>query len=393
MKSNTKIFIDLSEYSSNYHGGVSTFASGITNALIETIPPNEAIFLIFDSPNEADKFAIIEKTNISKIILNRRLRRQIAKLFHRLNYNLFSSYDIFRAIKYLEVPIKLRRLVQNQKLYCPTTYLNFHASGAFSLVSIHDCQEKRFPENFSNKQKLYREFQARYTLERSSAVQVSSKFVSDEFTRFFPRQFSKLRSPAIVQISEGVDLAFFKPKLSNREMRKFEIFLPSSFHVHKNHMELFEALRRLDGQNLIKVNLTGEGEKKNECIEIASTFKTIEVNFLGYIDKQDLLLRYQDADLVVVCSKYESSSLPILESLACNTPVVAADIPPHVELKERCGLSIELYPLGDAEALSLKILSFLRKPNTMNLHQQVEEFDWRKISEKYLLALKVKNLE
>lgn len=393
MKPNTKIFIDLSEYSSNYRGGVSTFARGVTDALMKTSSPDLFIILIFDSPNEAKKFSINETKNISKIILNRKLRKQVTKLFHRLNYNLFFSYYLFRVIKFLEVPIKLRRIVQNQKLYCPTTYLNFNANGVFSLVSIHDCQEKQFPENFSNKQRNYREFQARYTLEGSSGIQVSSKFVADEYMRFFPREFSKLGSPGIVQISEGVDLTFFKPKLSTREIRKFEIFLPSSFHVHKNHMELFRALRRLDGQNVIKVNLTGEGEKKKECMEVASTFKTIEVDFLGYIDELDLLLRYQEADLVVICSKYESSSLPILESLACNTPVLATDIPPHVELKEEYGVSIDLYPLGDTQALSLKILSFLGKPKTDNLRHQVQEFDWRKVSEKYLSALRVKDLE
>jgi len=211
--------------------------------------------------------------------------------------------------------------------------------------------------------------------------------------KFFPNVFSKPDYPVVVHIPEGVDLTFFRPRVFKRENRKFEIFLPSSFHIHKNHIELFRALRKMDGQHQLKVNLTGEGEKKSECIEIAATFKTIEVDFLGYVDEQELLLRYQGANLVVICSKYESSSLPIFESLACNTPVLASDIPPHIELMTGHGLAIDLYPLGNAEALYLKILSYLGKPKTENLRKQVEEFDWRKVSKKYFLALNANNLE
>ena len=393
MNSQDKIFIDLSEYSSHYRGGVSTFARGLTDALLKTSPPDQEIILIFDSQNEANEFPVTELKNVSKFVLRRKLRRQITRFFHRLNYNFFLSYDFFRAIKYLEVPTELRRIVQNQKLYCPTTYLNFYTNGMFSLISVHDCQEKRFPENFSNKQKSYRDFQARFTLERSSGIQVSSRFIADEFMRFFPSVFSKPGYPVIVHIPEGVDLTFFGPRAFKREDRKFEIFLPSSFHIHKNHIDLFRALRKLDGQHQMKVNLTGEGEKKSECIEIAATFKTIEVDFLGYVNEQELLGRYQDADLVVICSKYESSSLPILESLACNTPVLASDIPPHIELAVENGLAIDLYPLGDTEALYLKILSYLGKPKTENLRKHVEEFDWREVSKKYFLALNANNLE
>ncbi len=53
---------------------------------------------------------------------------------------------------------------------------------------------------------------------------------------------------------------------------------------------------------------------------------TGEVIFPGYVVQQELPLWYNAADLFVYPSRYEGFGLPVLEAMACGTPVVTTNV-------------------------------------------------------------------
>ncbi|MBI3341819.1 glycosyltransferase [Candidatus Curtissbacteria bacterium] len=57
-----------------------------------------------------------------------------------------------------------------------------------------------------------------------------------------------------------------------------------------------------------------------------------KVKFLGYVDHADLPGLYGGAQAFVFPSLFEGFGLPIVESLAVGTPVIASDIPAHREI-------------------------------------------------------------
>jgi FkbM family methyltransferase len=59
------------------------------------------------------------------------------------------------------------------------------------------------------------------------------------------------------------------------------------------------------------------------------------VDCLGYVARQDLADLYAGAELVVVPSIIEGFSIPVTEAVRYGTPVVASDVPAHVELVGR----------------------------------------------------------
>ena len=385
MNTQDRIYVDLTEYSSKYQGGVSTFARGIAIGLAK-LAEKEGLRICLILENKTEWNGLIEDYNLdlSIITVNRPVRRRITNVLHRVNYNIINSYYVFALIKKLEFSHRIKYSLRNEVIYCPTTYLNLKVSNAFSIVSIHDCQEKKFPENFSRKQLLYRKYHLRFTLRNASIIQVSSKFISDELKFYFPELLSNSNSPKICEIPEGVDIKFFHPqKYASREKTTDEILVPLSFHPHKNHQELLEALKILDGKRSIRVYLTGEGPMKQKCIEFTNSFMTIDCQFVGYVTREYLLELYQRVNVVVVTSKYESSSLPILESLACNTRVLASDIKPHIEAKYKLALPIELYQLGNARELANKLEHVLDLKNIKGIFRRVLPFSWENIAEHY----------
>jgi glycosyltransferase involved in cell wall biosynthesis len=76
------------------------------------------------------------------------------------------------------------------------------------------------------------------------------------------------------------------------------------------------------------------------------------VRFIDYVADEDLPLLYGEAEAVVLLSFYEGFGLPILEAMACGTPVVASDT---TSLPEAVGEAGWLVPPGNSEIAAMAL--------------------------------------
>lgn len=79
----------------------------------------------------------------------------------------------------------------------------------------------------------------------------------------------------------------------------------------------------------------------------------------GYVYDQDLAQLYANAAAFVTPSTMEGSPLTVLEAAAAGTPILASDIPPHLELLGADGPGRRQFATGDAEALEAAITAAL----------------------------------
>lgn len=103
----------------------------------------------------------------------------------------------------------------------------------------------------------------------------------------------------------------------------------------------------------------GKGWKFEQTAEkIQSAINNGErIRQIGFVDQSDLPALYQKAALFVMPSKYEGFGIPILESLASGTPVVAADIP---VLRESGGNAALYANPSDPKDFAEKIIQALK---------------------------------
>jgi len=83
---------------------------------------------------------------------------------------------------------------------------------------------------------------------------------------------------------------------------------------------------------------------------------TDAVDWTGYVDDATLVDAYRGADVLVLPSRFEGFGFPVVEAMACGTPVVCSDIP---VLREIAGPAAEFAAPDDAAGLAGAIVRVL----------------------------------
>jgi glycosyltransferase involved in cell wall biosynthesis len=93
-----------------------------------------------------------------------------------------------------------------------------------------------------------------------------------------------------------------------------------------------QPLDAIDAANAVGRRLVVVGPKKDA--ELVSELERRGAEVRGYVPKDELVRLYQSAACLVFPSRYEGFGLPVVEAMACGTPVVAA---PEPALQEVAG--------------------------------------------------------
>jgi glycosyltransferase involved in cell wall biosynthesis len=109
-----------------------------------------------------------------------------------------------------------------------------------------------------------------------------------------------------------------------------------------------------------------------------------KVHFTGYVEQADLPLIYNMADVFIYPSVYEGFGLPVLEAMACGTPVVTSNVSSMPEIVGDAGV---LLAPNDSQALAHSLLELINDPvNRQRLSikglERAAAFTWDRTAEK-----------
>ena len=220
-----------------------------------------------------------------------------------------------------------------RRIYFFPNYVGAPLLRSSCVPVIYDLGFLRHPETLRDKDHLYLRRYLPRTLRRASRIVVISETVKLELRKAFPVPDEK-----IVVIHPAVDPAAFRPDIapearaavrSKYGLRGPYVFSLSTMEPRKNFPGLVEAYALLpsDVRSRFALVVAGAEGWKNEALFAAIRRLGLEnrVRFLSYIPDADRAPLMREADLFVLPSLYEGFGMPVLEAMACGTPVVTTE--------------------------------------------------------------------
>ena len=151
---------------------------------------------------------------------------------------------------------------------------------------------------------------------------------------------------------------------------------------YKNLTLLIEAFARARQTSPFPLQLKILGPPDPRYPEAATRVKELGLDaaviWLGYQTSAALVKAYQEADLVALPSRYEGFGLPVVEAMACGTPMICSDIPVLKEIGGPAAFYTPLDNLPELAAGMLKVLTDapLRHDMIQRGFEQARLFTW-----------------
>ena len=245
---------------------------------------------------------------------------------------------------YWEQAIQPREL-RNVDLYHAMAFVAPLVLPAPMVVTVYDLSFIRYPSRMSLARRAYLRAMTALTCKRARRVMAISQSTADDLHELLGVPKNKIDVTPL-----GYDRALFYP----RQPAEIEHFrrkqgLPERFWLfvgtlepRKNLMILLEAYRLLEKSERLPLILAGgigwRGEQIISAIDELGLSDS--VRHVGFVPTADLPLWYNCAEVFLFPSIYEGFGLPVLEAMACGTPVLASDASCLPEVVQRAGMCI-----------------------------------------------------
>ena len=186
----------------------------------------------------------------------------------------------------------------------------------------------------------------------------------------------------VAQIPNAVDLNLI-PKKSTKQFEN-QIIFAGRLSKEKGIEILLETAAQLpDNYHLL---IAGSGPLEEKVRNLAD--KKINVHYLGYQAKQNLLSLIRGSDLLVQPSLEEGISSTLLEAMACGTCILGSNIEGISEIVENNKNGLLVEPNNSDELLN-KILDLLpKKEKRLRMANEgleiVKKYDWKRVVKLYL---------
>ena len=235
-----------------------------------------------------------------------------------------------------------------------------------SVVTIHDMTLWLFPQYHYRRRLLAMRPFVPLAARRATAIIAVSQATKADIVRILGVEESK------VHVVYEAPSPRFQPLKSVAELDRVRrryglpprlILYVGTIEPRKNLVRLLEAFARLRASHGIAHSLVFVGRRGWKDEAVFAAVERLElgghVRFLGYVPDGDLVALYNLADLVAFPSLYEGFGLPVLEAMACGTPVVTS---PNGSLSEVAGCAAELVDPCDVESIAAGLWQVLRDP-------------------------------
>jgi glycosyltransferase involved in cell wall biosynthesis len=223
------------------------------------------------------------------------------------------------------------------------------------VATVHDLAFLHLPESFPPGLRLAMRTLIPRTIRLASRIVTGSEFSRRDIEARYPASRGK-----ITVIPQGVDTRFHprsaeetRAVLGRYGLEPGFLFSVGRLNLRKNLARLLRAYERMRDHGTAAVPLVVSGKPDYGHDETPPAGWTVApmvgVRWMGLIPDEDLPAFYSGAAVFIYPSLFEGFGLPVLEAMACGTPVVASD---RASLPELTGDASLLVDAESVDALA-----------------------------------------
>ncbi|WP_266362893.1 glycosyltransferase family 4 protein [Tellurirhabdus rosea] len=312
--------------------------------------------LIHDILNENPHLTLIPR----QFGRERSYERLITNLIKGINL-LLKVYGQKRRLFVWGFEERLRKRYQLDIIHCP--YQHAAHTKAQVIATLHDVQELHFPEFFTPEERLERAKHYLGVTERANVIVVSYQHVKEDLIRFFRRTSQNVYVCLLDMQQLWFEQFINKPDLEAPPAyaQGEYILYPAATWPHKNHLSLLAALAHLRDHYQVQIKLIATGHQTPHFEKVKQRLDELQLHnqviFTGIVPDVTLYNLYQRARAVVVPTRYEAGSFPLMESLLMGIPVICSNV---TSLPETIGDPQFVFDPDDVPDMADKILRIMQ---------------------------------
>ena len=217
-------------------------------------------------------------------------------------------------------------------------------------TTIHDLVPVRFPEWTTKRTRSMHGRKYANAARTCDVVFVNSAFTAAEVTELLGID------PARVRIARPGIKEVFAAEGAAADLGAPYVLTVATLEPRKNLRALVEAHRLLRGDLLLAV-AGGEGWGEQPALDDP------RVRRLGFVSDEELARLYRGAAVAVYPSRFEGFGMPIVEAMACGTPVVASS---HPSMDEASGSVAVRADPDDPAAIAEAVVRAIAERETLS---------------------------
>jgi len=328
-------------------GGIGRYGVDLINHLAKILQADDEMFVFFHK--SFDRGFLSKHENLTLINKYTHVKSNVLRKAIFLPFSIRRlKMDLFHGVDHIGIPF----------LYQSKT--------CQYVVTIHDLITRIYPRSFPIKQRMVQNTLLPRILSKADKIIVDSRSTKNDVKKFYPQHAEKVKV-----IYAGVESQFYprSQREVERILKKYHLdfkyfFFLGTLEPRKNILRLIEAFIKWKREGNVEHRLVITGRKgwfyKEILEKIQKSAHSQDIIFTDFVDDEDLPFLYSGAEMFLYPSLYEGFGLPVLEAMACGTPVVTSNLSSLPEVTGEAGLLID--PLNVEEiVLAMEKLSRDRK--------------------------------
>jgi glycosyltransferase involved in cell wall biosynthesis len=255
-----------------------------------------------------------------------------------------------------------------------------------SVVTIYDLSFLRFPRAFNTANRIYLTAVTRATARRATRILTISEHTRRDIVRLLsvPEQRVDVTYPAAEKRFQLLPPAEVEAFRITRGLPRAFVFALGTLEPRKNLVGLLRAYARLRSPRPPLYVAGGSGWRFSPIFDTVQELELQDdVQFVGFVPEDELPLWYNAARLFAFPSLYEGFGLPVLEAMACGTPVITSTA---ASLPEVAGQAAVLVSPQDTDQLAREMERVLNDPQLRTEMRaagriQASRFSWRRMTD------------